>query len=146
MPESLKIDGKMNVHIFCPTHSVYDGVADKVLLPTDEGSVMILKNRAPLFISVKAGIMWVYNQGMPPVAYYVDDGIAEVRRNICSVIAWGVCADEVNPRSVKQERIAQEKQLEKMRLSLHKRQMEKKIAFLRMLESKPINLPTPNFD
>mgnify|MGYP003571488599 CR=1 FL=1 len=90
--------------------------------------------------------MWVYNQGMPPVAYYVDDGIAEVRRNICSVIAWAVCADEVNPRSVKQERIAQEKQLEKMRLSLHKRQMEKKIAFLRMLESKPINLPTPNFD
>ena len=68
MPETLKVDGKMNVHIISPTKSVLDDVADKVLLPTPDGNIMILKDRAPLFTATSSGIMWVYNEGVKPVA------------------------------------------------------------------------------
>ncbi|MBE6449421.1 MAG: F0F1 ATP synthase subunit epsilon [Alphaproteobacteria bacterium] len=146
MPETLKVDGKMNVHIISPTKSVLDGVADKVLLPTPYGNIMILKDRAPLFTATSSGIMWVYNEGVKPVAYFISGGIAEIRRNICSVLAWGVKADEINKERLHSWRLNLEGELPKIHSKMQKKQALERIDFLKMLETRPSLLVPPDFE
>lgn len=146
MPETLKIDGKMNVHIISPTKSVLDDVADKILLPTCAGDTMILLNRAPLFVSTVAGLMWVYNYGRRPVAYYISGGVAEIRRNICSVLAWGVKADDVNKSEIHERRLMLESEMPKIHSEALLKQAQERINFLKMLENKPSLLTPPSFD
>ena len=145
MPETLKIDGKMNVHIISPTRTLLDGVADKILLPTVTGYMMILKNRAPLFISTNAGLMWVYNEGQKAEAYYISGGIAEIRRNICSVLAWGEKADRIDKVKIHQRRLDLEEDLKKIHSRVEKRLLQERIDFLKMLENKPSLLEAPSF-
>ena len=145
MPETLKIAGKMNVHIISPTKSVLDDVADKVLLPTANGDLMILKDRAPLFVSTVSGLMWVYNEGQKPVPYYISNGVAEIRRNICSVIAWGVKADNINKENLHRWRLSLEHELPKIHSLMQKKQAIERLNFLKMLETRPSFLTPPNF-
>ena len=146
MPETLKIDGKMNVHIISPTHTVLDNVADKILLPTENGYLMILKNRAPLFTATKAGLMWVYNVGQRPKAYYISGGIAEIRRDICSVLAWGVEADKIDKVQIHERRVNMENELTKFHSEAQRKQAQERIDFLKMLETKPSLLTAPDFE
>ena len=146
MPETLKVDGKMNVHIISPTKSVLDDVADKVLLPTVDGNLMILKDRAPLFVKIYAGLMWVYNQGRKPVPYYVSGGVAEIRRNICSVLGWGVRADEIDKEKLHAWRLNLETELPKIHSESLQKQAKERLAFLKMLEMRPSLLIPPDFE
>ena len=146
MPETLKIDGKLNVHIYCATHVVMDSVADKVLLPTQQGDLMILKGRAPLFTAVSAGVMWVYNRGLPPEAYYIDAGIAEIRRNICSVLAWAMAANKMDLTVIRDRLNDQTIQLEKARLPAQKIELQNSIAFLKNLAQGNFDLTPPRFE
>lgn len=146
MPETLKIDGKMNVHIISPTHIVLDDVADKILLPTENGDVMILKDRAPLFVATKPGLMWVYNIGQRPVPYYISCGIAEIRRNICSVLAWAVEANKIDKVKIHERRLSLESELEKFHSEAQRNQAQQRIDFLKMLETKPSLLAHPDFE
>ena len=146
MPETLKIDGKMNVHIISPTHTILDGVADKILLPTIMGNMMILKNRAPLFILTQAGLMWVYNQGQRPQAYYISGGIAEIRRDICSILAWGIDANKIDKNKIHERRLIWEEELTKIHSDAQRQQVQERIDFFKMLETKPSLLVAPNFE
>ena len=134
MPETLKIDGKLNVHIFCMTHTIFDGVADEVLLPAIDGNMMILKNRAPLFTSVRSGLMKIYNKGMPTENFYISEGVAEVRRNICSVIAWGVNANEIDLSQIHAQKEKLKDKLSKSHIDIQKKELQKTIDFLEMIE------------
>ena len=146
MPETLKVDGKMNVHIISPTKSVLDDVADKILLPTVNGNMMILKERAPLFVSIVPGLMWVYNEGKRPIPYYVSAGVAEIRRNICSVLSWGVKADNIDKEKLHAWRLSLEDELPKIHSAMLKKQANERLAFLKMLESRPSFLAPPEFE
>ena len=146
MPETLKIDGKMNVHIISPTHSILDSVADKILLPTENGDIMILKNRAPLFVATQIGLMWVYNVGQRPKAYYISNGIAEIRRNICSVLAWGVDANKIDKAKIHERRLNLESELTKFHSEIQKKQVQQRIDFLKALENRPSLLVPPHFE
>lgn len=146
MPETLKVDGKMNVHIISQTKSVLNDVADKILLPTVNGNMMILKDRAPLFVSLVAGIMWIYNKGQKPVPYYISSGVAEIRRNICSVLGWGVKADSINKEKLHAWRLSLEGELPKIHSASLKKQATERLAFLKMLESRPSFLMPPDFE
>ena len=146
MPETLKIDGKMNVHIFCATHTILDSVADKILLPAEGGDMMILMNRAPLFTSIRPGLLWVYNKGLPLQAFYVNKGVAEIRRNICSVIAWGIDANQINLQTVQTKIKELEAKLSKIHTLTQKEQMMQQLEFLNMLKNKPDTLIPPNFE
>ena len=146
MPETLKIEGKMNVHITSPTHTVLDNVADKILLPTDNGYLMILKNRAPLFTTTKAGLMWVYNVGQRPKAYYISNGVAEIRRDICSVLAWSVEADKIDKAQIHEWRLNLENELIKFHSEAQRNQVQQRIDFLKILETKPSLLVPPEFE
>lgn len=138
MPEILKIDGKLNVHIFCLTHTIFDGVADKVLLPAIDGNMMILKDRAPLFTSVRPGLMKIYNEGMPTENFYISEGVAEIRRNICSVIAWGVNANEVDLSQIQIQKEKIKEKLLKSHIDIQKKELQKTINFLEMIENEKV--------
>ncbi len=138
MPETLKVEGKLNVHIFCMTHTVFDGVADKVLLPAIDGDIMILQRRAPLFTCVRSGKMWIYNKGFPPVAFYISEGVAEIRRDICSVLAWGIKADDVNLSQIRAQEEKLREKLLKIHIDIQKKEIQKTIDFLKMLEKSKI--------
>ena len=146
MPETLKIDGKMNIHIFCATHTILDSVADKVLLPAEGGDMMILMDRAPLFTSVRPGLVWVYNKGLPLQAFYVNKGIAEVRRNICSIVAWGVNAKQISLQTVQKTITEIEEKLHKTHIQTQKEQLIQQIQFLNMIKDRPKILTPPNFE
>ncbi len=146
MPETLKIDGKMNVHIFSATRTILDGVADKILLPAIDGDIMILYNRAPLFTSTRAGIMWVYNKGQRPEAFYIEQGIAEIRRNICSVIAWGMRASDIDKAAIHKQRLKEENNLPKVHSAVQRKALQERIDFFKMLENKPSLLVAPDFE
>ena len=146
MPEHLKIDGKLNIHIFCQTHTVFDGVADKVLLPAVGGNMMILRDRAPLFTSLDAGVLWVYNKGFNPVAFYIHEGVAEIRRNICSVLAWGIEAGLANEKWIAEQKQQLTEKIAKAHLDIQKDELQKQMDFLHMLEIKPKNLIPTSFE
>ncbi len=145
MPENLKVQGKMNFHLICPTQSLVDTVADKVLLPALGGDVMILKNRAPSFFFIVPGALWIYNKGEKPVCYLVSRGIAEVRRNICSVLAWGVDLNKMNPQKATHDLQEAEKELETAHSELGKKEVLHKIEYLKLLLNGALHVREPDF-
>ncbi len=145
MPENLKVDGKMNVHLISPTHTVLDGVADKVLLPTWQGNLMVLMDRAPLFTVTQNGAMWVYNKGSRPKCYLISTGIAEIRRNICSVLAWGVDADEIDKDRIHMRLESAEQDLARVHSEIERAQVQDRVDFFKYLLDKPSLMVPPDF-
>ena len=146
MPENLKIQGKMNFHLICPTCSLVDTVADKVLLPAKGGDVMILKDRAPSFFFIVPGALWIYNKGEKPICFLVSRGVAEIRRNICSVLAWGVDLNKLNPSRASRDLQDAEKELENVHSELGKKEILQKIEYLQLLLKGSLEVREPNFD
>lgn len=145
MPENLKVEGKMNIHITSPTQIVFDGVADKVLLPAVEGDMMILKDRAPLFVATRPGALWIYNKGERPECYFVSDGIAEIRRNICSILAWAVKADAIDKDKIHLRLEEALREMEHLRTDIERKQVQLRIDFFNGLLDKPSLLIPPDF-
>ncbi len=100
MREESPSNGKIKVKIISPQHPVAEMEADKVLLPGEHGDILILPERAPIFLTLTAGRMIVYNNGEEPVSYLVSRGVCEVRRNLCPVLAWATKEDETDPEKV----------------------------------------------
>ncbi len=99
-PEKSPENGKIKVKIVSPQTLVAEMEADKVLLPGEHGDILILPQRAPIFLTLTAGRMIVYNEGEKPISYLVSRGVCEVRRNLCPVLAWAVKEDEVDPEKI----------------------------------------------
>lgn len=146
MPETLKVEGKMNIHLISPTGVIVDGIADKVLLPTEEGPLMVLKNRAPMFVQIAVGPMWIYNRGQRPVCYYLSHGIAEIRRDICSVLAWGILAEKIDKDRARRHLELTQAELEKMHSKFGRRLIEHQIEFEEKLLTRPSLLRAPDFE
>ena len=104
--------------------------------------MMILKDRAPLFTSICAGILWIYNEGLHPEIFYVSEGTAEIRRNICSVLAWGMKATEVDWSFIHEEKEKLVKKLAKSHIDVQIAQIQKTISFYEMMETKKNELLT----
>ncbi len=132
--ESLKVEGKMNFNLIGITHPIVETVADKILIPTNMGGVMILKNRAPLFLSVTCGALWIYNEGQDPVCYLVSSGIAEIRRNICSVLAFGQKLDKIKQEIVLKDLEKVQKLLSTTHCELGRQELLRHIQYLNLLK------------
>lgn len=102
-PEEAPQNGKIRVKLISPLKEVFQMEADKVLLPAVDGDILILPDRAPIFISLKAGRMVIYNKGQENINYLISAGICEVRRNLCPVLAWGVEESKLQLDHVKKE-------------------------------------------
>lgn len=145
MPETLKIEGKMNFHLISPRKVILDAVADKVLLPTPNGPRMILKNAAPIFLKIAVGSLWIKEDGKKPLCYIVSEGCAEIRRNICSVLAWAVPFDEIDRTYFKEMFSQTEKEEQKMTSDYGKKQIQSYKEFITYVLNVPSHLDTPNF-
>ena len=95
-------NGKIRVKLICPLYTVAVLEADSVLIPALDGDIVILPDRAPLFFSLRAGRMIVYNKGEKPVSFLVSGGICEVRRNLCPVLAWGGYEERIDVEEIAQ--------------------------------------------
>ena len=99
-PEDPPQKGKIRVKLISPMREVFSMEVDKVLLPAVDGDILILPDRAPIFMLLKAGRMVIYNAGQKPLSYMISMGICEVRRDLCPVLAWGVKEEDVDPEKI----------------------------------------------
>ena len=93
--------GKIKFKIISPLSLVVETEVDKVLLPLSSGPALILPRHAPLLSAVKVGKIITTNAGKDEV-YFVSSGIAEIRRDICAVCAWGIKESDVKPAEIRQ--------------------------------------------
>ncbi len=102
-PEPSPENGKIRVKLITPLFESYVVEADSVLLPALDGDILLLPERAPIFLSLRPGRMIVYNKDKEPIKFLVSSGVCEFRRNLCPVMAWGGLEDKINPEKIKKQ-------------------------------------------
>lgn len=132
-PEKAPTNGKVKVRLICPLYEVVEMEADSVLLPGAEGDILILPERAPIFVYLKAGRMIIYNNGQKPISYFVSAGVCEVRRNLCPVLAWGVREDKVKPENILAQLAESEAALGALKSDMAKREIISRIDFFKTI-------------
>ena len=75
----------------------------------------------------------------------VSRGIAEIRRNICSVLAWGVDLNKMNPQKATHDLQEAEKELETVHSELGKKEVLHKIEYLKLLLNGALHVQEPDF-
>lgn len=126
-------NGKIKVKLICPLFEVISVEADKVLLPAENGDFLVLKDRAPIFISLKAGRMIIYNEGQEPVSYIISRGICEIRRNLCPVLAWGGRENKIDPKIIAGHLKEAEKMMSDISSNLKKHEVATRIEFFKKI-------------
>lgn len=101
MAETQPKQGKIKFKIVSPLALVVETEVDQVLLPLSNGPTLILPRHAPLLSAVKVGKIITTNVGQKET-YFISSGIAEIRRDICAVCAWGIAQKDVKPDEVRQ--------------------------------------------
>ena len=101
MAEAGPQKGKIKFKIISPLAPVVETEVDKVLLPLASGPALILPRHAPLLSAVKVGKIIITNNAQEET-YFVSSGIAEIRRDICAVCAWGIKESDVKPDEIRQ--------------------------------------------
>ena len=101
MAEAGPTKGKIKFKIVSPLAPVVETEVDKVLLPLASGPTMILPRHAPLLAALKTGKVITTTAGQDTV-YFISSGIAEVRRDICALCAWGMAEKDVKPTEIRQ--------------------------------------------
>lgn len=66
----------LHVELFAGTRRLYDGEAQHVVLPGEEGELSVLDCHAPMVCALSAGLVQIDEQAFP-----VDGGVASVWKN-----------------------------------------------------------------
>ena len=101
MAEQGPTKGKIKFKIISPLAPVVELEVDKVLLPLASGPTLILPRHAPLLAALKCGKVITTTAG-EETTYFISSGIAEVRRDICALCAWGIAEKDVKPTEIRQ--------------------------------------------
>ena len=109
MPEESPKNGLVRLKIVSPVEEVALLEVTQVLLPGIAGDIMILPNRAPCFITLRAGKVVATLPDGKTKTFFISQGICEVRRNICPVLAWAIEAENIHLAEIK-EQLSQEEQ------------------------------------
>ncbi|MDR2902552.1 MAG: hypothetical protein LBU87_05555 [Lactobacillales bacterium] len=133
LPESAPEEGKIRIKLISPLFPVTELEANSVLLPGAVADILILPDRAPLFISLRAGRMVAYLDGKEPVVFLISAGVAEVRRNICPVLAWGGRMDKIDPHFIAKHLEKAQEAMTHLRYSLEKSEMQSRIDFFKFV-------------
>lgn len=99
IPEQAPVSGKIKVKLICPLFPITETEADKVLLPAEGGDILILPDRAPIFLALRPGRMLIYRDNAVE-SYLISSGVCEFRRNLCPVLAWGGAEDKIDPHQI----------------------------------------------
>ena len=133
-PEPSPLNNKIKVKIISPSYPVAELAADRVLLPSVNGDIMILPNRAPIILTLRPGRLIIYNNDKKePMNFLVSKGIAEIRRNLCPVLAWA--GQEINMKSERiRERLTNtQKMLSEAKSDLERSELSELIDFLKFV-------------
>lgn len=133
MPELTPSDGTIKVKLITPLFQVMETTANKVLLPAQNGDILILPDRAPIFLSLRAGRMILYRTGQEAESYLISRGVCEFRRNLCPVLAWGGLENKIDPYLIAKQLENAEEALGQVRTSLGKNEVYSRIDFFRMV-------------
>lgn len=69
-----------------PMEIVLDTTTPRVMLPSVNGYITILPQRAPMILQLQNGLMQLLNdQGKPTARYFVRRGVANIAENKCTV-------------------------------------------------------------
>ncbi len=133
MPEQAPENGKIKVKLICPLFPVMEKEADSVLLPGLEGDILILPERAPLFLPLRPGRMIIYNKGEEPISYLLSRGVCEIRRNLCPVLAWGGREDKIDAHMIAEQLEVAGRGLENSKSGIAKREVISRIEFFKLV-------------
>ena len=100
MAEQGPTQGKIKFKIISPLAPVVETEVDKVLLPLASGPSLILPRHAPLLAALKCGKVITTINGQD-TTYFISSGIAEIRRDICALCAWGIKESDINPAEIR---------------------------------------------
>lgn len=132
-PEEAPKNGKIRVKLITPLFEIAILEADSVLLPAKEGDILMLPERAPIFLPLRAGRMIVYNKGKEPVRFLISSGVCEFRRNLCPVLAWGGREDKINPEAIAEQLVSAQKAVENCTTIAAKTQVAERIEFFKLV-------------
>ena len=125
--------GKIRVKITCPTSVVMDLEGESALIPTLLGPRLILPKTAPAFFLLKEGKVVVYRDENTPLIYLISQGVCEVRRDICSIMAWGISDKEVDKNHIQMLLEEAQTTYQKSLSISGKREIKKRIDFYRFI-------------
>ena len=132
MAEAGPTKGKIKFKIVSPLALIEEREMDSVLLPLEAGDMLILPRHAPLLASVKDGEIIVTNAGQKEI-YFISSGVAEVRRDICTLCAWGMAEKNLNLTDIKKKIERLEKYLSSAHSVLEKQILKDLLSFLKKL-------------
>lgn len=124
----------VRIKIISPQKTVLIAEVDKVLLPCFNGNMMILPRHAPCFCAIKAGKLLIYDKDKI-IPVIVSDGVAEIRRNICAVLSWGMLCDDIKRPEVEAQLAATEKLLKTIHTSEKQKEVLARVRFLNLLKA-----------
>ena len=83
-------EGYLRVKIVSPTEIIWDGEADSVQIPTVDGVQLFIPKKAPLICLLAQGEIVINREGHPPLKYTVENGVCEIRRDICAILTYQI--------------------------------------------------------
>lgn len=119
-------ENKIQFKITTPEKVVYEGEVEQVTLPTLEGEITILPNHIPLVGILKAGELFLKENGNP-VAMAISGGFLEFKNN--NLIVLADTAERVEEIDVARAEEARQR-AEKLKLKTQKQIDEREYAFL----------------
>lgn len=129
-PEPMPLNSKIKVKIISPSYPVAELSADRVLLPSVNGDIMILPNRAPIILTLRPGRLLVYNNHQKePTSFLVSKGVAEIRRNLCPVLAWAGKEVEMKIENIRKRLTTAQQLLKDSTSELARQELSEQIDF-----------------
>ncbi len=78
---------KLNIKIISIQKTLFEGVADAIILPGTVGSFEVLPDHAPIISSLESGTIVIRNGKDKPVSIDVSYGLVKVKDNEVTVCA-----------------------------------------------------------
>ena len=79
--------GKIELEIVTPKRVLFSESTDMVVIPGSEGDFGVLEGHAPFLSQVRPGTIDIYDGDKVSVQIFVEGGVAEIRENLCTVLA-----------------------------------------------------------
>lgn len=90
--------------IVTPEAQTFDQPASQVILPSHDGMLGVLTNRAPMLVKLGIGQLQIDLQTGKSVYYYVDGGVAQMKDNKLTVLTHqAVPSSEISAESARAE-------------------------------------------
>lgn len=77
--------------ICLPDKVFFEGKADKIILPVDEGTLTIIKDRAPRSQLLRQGCVILLDEDNKEIQkWHIDGGLADIAEDICNIAVTSI--------------------------------------------------------